>query len=171
MEIKVNAEPVIRGFKRLSESDYIRIGLEEACQIVRNEAQDVHGFASHTLNLERAIEYKVHPEALEGEVFINGDVAPYGIFVHEPTGKFAPPDKRLASKYHRYPDGSYEIRPSRFKALRFIDQNGEEVFAKRVRHPGSKADRFLYKAAEAKEDAVVEAFRAAVQTATKEAFL
>lgn len=171
MEIKVNTEPVIRGFKRLSESDYIRIGLEEACQIVRNEAQDMHDFKSHTLNLERAMEYKVHPNALEGEVFINGEVAPYGIFVHEPTGKFAPSAKRLPSKYHRYPDGSYEIRSSRYKALRFIDKNGEEVFAKRVRHPGSKADHFLYKAVESKEDAAVEAFRAAVQIATRETFL
>lgn len=121
--------------------------------------------------LEKAIEYKMHPEALAGEIFINGNVAPYGIFVHEPTGKFAPPDKRLPSKYHRYPDGSYEIRSSRYKALRFIDKNGEEVFAKRVRHPGSKADRFLYKALETKENAAVEAFRAAVQAATREAFL
>lgn len=50
--------------------------------------------------------------------------------------------------YHRYLDAGtkpHEIRPVRAKMLRFIASDGNLVFARRVRHPGTKGDGFAGK--------------------------
>jgi hypothetical protein len=47
--------------------------------------------------------------------------------------------------YHRHLDAGtrpHEIRPVRAKMLRFVASDGVLVFARRVRHPGTKGDGF-----------------------------
>lgn len=161
MGLVIDSGVVLKGFKELSQEDYIRIGLEKACQVIQMEARMVHDFKSKTNKLERAIEYRVNVKELTGEVFINNDMAPYGIFVHEPTGTFAPPSKRMKSKYHRYEDGSYSLRPVNKQMLR----TGDFRFAKQYRHPGSDADPFIYNAAKTKEDEAIKQFRLQVEAA------
>lgn len=50
--------------------------------------------------------------------------------------------------YHRYLDAGtrpHEILPVRAKMLRFVAKDGTLVFARRVRHPGTKGDGFAGK--------------------------
>ncbi len=60
---------------------------------------------------------------------------------------------RYAASIH---DGSrpHTIEASRRKALRFVAPGGGFAFAKRVRHPGTKARPFLDEAVEAERDAI-----------------
>jgi hypothetical protein len=50
--------------------------------------------------------------------------------------------------YHMDGTGAHVIRPRRRKALRFVS-GGQIVFARKVQHPGTKANRFLVRALDA----------------------
>lgn len=102
----------------------IRRSLMEAATLVQERARREHRFRTRTGMLERSIAVKLEPT--NARVFLDRNVARYSGWVHEGT---AP----------------HMIFPNKRKALRWVGPNGF-VFAKKVRHPGTKPDQFLYKA-------------------------
>ena len=136
----------------------MRRALREACVAVQFTARTEHKFRAHTGALERAITYRVEQMKLEGIVFIDESVAKYGKYVHEPTGLFGPGHAK------------YPITPKHKKALRWT-KNGEFVYFKRVMHPGSPEDRFLYKAVERNRARIDEIFERRTQAALEAAGL
>ena len=78
--------------------------------------------------LERSVDYHVLPGTLEGVIEIDPAVAPYGHWVHTGTRP-------------------HDIFPRNKQALRWTADNSFR-FAKRVHHPGTQPDEFLYEAAE-----------------------
>lgn len=116
--------------KRLS------LAVKEATEEVAEEAREHHRYTSRTGNLERAIDTSYGSEGLIGYAFLNTGTAPYGPFVHEGT------------KPH-------DIFPRGRKALRWVGKGGSSfIFAKRVHHPGSKEDQFLFDALDRKREAI-----------------
>lgn len=173
MEIKIqfDAAAAVKAMERSPEATlrHMRQAMAESCRLVQRGAREKHRFKSRTGALERAVRFRTDSAKCEGTVYLDSSAAPYGVFVHEPTGTFAPPGKRLPSKYHRWPDGSYAIRPLNKKTLRFLGRSGDFIFRKSVRHPGTDADRFLYEAAERSREEINRIFSRHVQTAAKEA--
>jgi hypothetical protein len=80
-----------------------------------------------TGDLSTSISGSVITPPLRGEVKAGGDSAPYVMSVHEGTQP-------------------HEITPKTAQYLQFPNQAGEMVYAKRVFHPGTKANPFLWEA-------------------------
>ena len=117
---------------------------------VRETAQEQHRFTSRTGNLEKAIDYQISNSGMQGVIFLDIDVAKYGPFVHEGTP-------------------AHVINPRFKKVLRFVPRGGNGfVFARRVFHPGTKSDPFLYEALERKRGDVFSIFAKATNTALKD---
>ena len=103
--------------------EMVRRQVKMAVRDIREEARDNHKFITRSGMTEKSIMSKVQDN--EGTVYLDSDVA---VFQHEGT------------KAHL-------IVPRFKKVLRFA-VNKKFVFAKRVQHPGIKADPFLYNAAD-----------------------
>lgn len=158
MDIRVefDAEAALRTIEEIGKSrtaEAVRKGILESCRLVQREARSKHRFTSQTGVLERSITYYLEKGALVGVVAIS-DAAPYGVFVHEPTGLYGP-------KKERYP-----IRPKRKQALRWA-ADGKLHFARLVNHPGSPADRFLYEAADRSRERIRQIFARHIQKAVR----
>lgn len=119
--------------------------------MVQAEARAKHRFVSKTGNAERNIPTRF-PDRMTGEVYLDTGNAPELRFIHEGT------------KPHL-------ILPKGKKRLRWATPGGGWAFARRVHHPGTKPDPFLYEAAATKRSAVVERFGRAVQAAKQRAGL
>ncbi|WP_110955207.1 hypothetical protein [Anaerosinus massiliensis] len=175
MDIKVqmDAQATLQAMEKSPETtlNYMRRALQESCRLVQRGAREQHKFKSRGGSLERAIRFRTNLKKCEGVIDINPAIASYGVFVHEPTGTFAPADKRLPSKFYRWADGSYAIKPVNKKMLRFLDKRGGFVFARKVRHPGTPADRFLYESADRNRAEINEIFARNNRLAIKEAGL
>lgn len=128
----------------------MNLALKKSLRDIVKTAKAKHNFTSRTGNLERAVDYKIIND-LTGVVFIDPAVAGYGVFVHGGT------------KPHK-------IRPRRKKTLRW-PIGGGFAFAAEVNHPGTKADPFLYEAAEFNQDSINAIFAQHVDRAIKEAGL
>jgi hypothetical protein len=102
------------------------IALGKSAREVQALARAKHRFRSRTTMLEKSVEYEVNKEDMNATVSLNETVASYAPFVHEGT------------KPH------WIIARAK-NALRFV-KNGKFVFAKKVWHPGTKKDQFLYEA-------------------------
>ena len=156
MDIRVefDAKAALRTIGEIGRSktaEAVRRGLLESCRLVQSEARSRHQFTSRTGVLERSIEYRLERGSLVGVVKIS-DAAPYGVFVHEPTGIYGPTKER------------YQIRPKRKQALRWA-ADGKLHFARLVNHPGSPADRFLYEAADRSRERIRKIFARHIQKA------
>lgn len=104
----------------------LRLAVKEASTLVQEAAQDNHRYTSHSGELEKSVMMRTLANGLTGEVYLETGIANYGPFVHEGT------------KAHL-------IFPRKKKMLRWFS-NGTAIFAKRVHHPGTKKDPFLYNA-------------------------
>lgn len=158
MDIRVefDAEAALRTIEEIGKSrtaEAVRKGILESCRLVQREARSKHRFTSQTGVLERSITYYLEKGALVGVVSIS-DAAPYGVFVHEPTGIYGPKKER------------YQIRPKRKQALRWA-ADGTLHFARLVNHPGSPADRFLYEAADRSRERIRQIFARHIQKAVR----
>lgn len=128
----------------------IRQAVKASTIDVRETAQEQHRFTSRTGNLEKAIDYQISNSGMQGVIFLDIDVAKYGPFVHEGTP-------------------AHVINPRFKKVLRFVPRGGNGfVFARRVFHPGTKSDPFLYEALERKRGDVFSIFAKATNTALKD---
>lgn len=103
---------------------YVRSAMNKSTILIKNDARRIRtgSFRNRTGNLRRSITRKVSNNGFHGEISV-GSQAPYGIYVEEGT------------KPHI-------IRPKNKKMLAF-KVGGRMVFAKQVRHPGTKAYKFM----------------------------
>lgn len=156
VRVEFDAEAVLRTIEEIGKSrtaEAVRKGILESCRLVQREARSKHRFTSQTGVLERSITYYLEKGALVGVVAIS-DAAPYGVFVHEPTGIYGPKKER------------YQIRPKRKQALRWA-ADGKLHFARLVNHLGSPADRFLYEAADRSRERIRQIFARHIQKAVR----
>lgn len=117
----------------------IRQAVKASAIEVQDEAQTHHNYTSRTGNLPRAVDMRMTSE-YSAMVYINGDIAPYGPFVHEGTK-------------------AHTIAPKRRKYLRWVPTGGNGfVFAKSAHHPGTKKDPFLYEALNDKRTDIIRIF-------------
>lgn len=127
----------------------LRQAVKASARTVQEEAQEQHRFTTKTGQLERAIDTTMIDNTT-AMVFVDESVAPYGPFVHQGT------------KPH-------EIRPKRKKSLRWVPGGGNSfVFARKVNHPGTRQDPFLYDALERKRGDINEIFAKATDAALNE---
>lgn len=162
MEIKLNFDAVatLQAVEKSpqSTSKRMRMALLESCRLVQRGAREVHRFKPRSGSLERAIRFRTNLARCEGTIDIDPAIAPYGIFVHEPTGKYGP-------------NGEYPIAAKNKKLLRFVGRNGRFVSKEKIMHPGSPADRFLYDSGDRNRAEINNIFARHTQEATREAGL
>lgn len=147
MQYKVTSDPyglikvlevVPEKLERLTQTQ-----LKIAVRDIKEYAGSHHAYITRSGKLEReGIETEVNGN--EGSVMLSSAV-PYAAYVHEGT------------RAHR-------IIPRNKRVLRFVSR-GSFVFSKRVNHPGTNADQFLYNAAEAKKSDIISRFDEAVERA------
>nr|DAZ15036.1 MAG TPA: Minor capsid protein [Caudoviricetes sp.] len=123
--ISPDFEKVSRAFDKSAQAvkAVARVQVKMATRDVRNYAADHHRFTTRSGDTERSIVSEVN--GTSGKVWLGTKVA---VYLHEGT------------KPH-------DIRPRMKKVLRFPVQGGF-AFARRVHHPGTPKDQFLYDAAE-----------------------
>ena len=156
VRVEFDAEAVLRTIEEIGKSrtaEAVRKGILESCRLVQREARSKHRFTSQTGVLERSITYYLEKGALVGVVAIS-DAAPYGVFVHEPTGIYGPKEER------------YQMRPKRKQALRCA-ADGKLHIARLVNHLGSPAGRFLYEAADRSRERIRQIFARHIQKAVR----
>lgn len=106
------------------------VALGQSAREVQMIARAKHRFrSSQKAKLEKSVDYKVDKVEMNATVELNESDAPYALWVHDGTRP-------------------HLILPRAKKALRWV-KNGKFVFAKKVWHPGTKPDPFLYEAGEA----------------------
>ncbi len=126
----------------------IRLAVKTATVMVQSEAQNTHRFTSRTGDLEKAVDVRFSANGRRGEIFLNEGVASYARFVHEGTKPHA-------------------IFPKNKLALRF-PKGGKFAFAKRVQHPGTKKDQFLFEALDTEQDEISAVFKRYTHKSIKE---
>lgn len=106
---------------------------------VQERARGHHRFTTRTGLAERSIRTASARKGrtLSGTVYT---VLDYGVYLHQGTNP-------------------HVIEPRRKKALRWTD-GGKFVFARRVKHPGTKKDPYIYEALDAEEPVIVSRFEA-----------
>lgn len=132
-------EKLVRAFEAapVQTRDMVRRQVKMAVRDVREYARDHHRFITRSGMTEKSIMSEVKEN--QGIVYLGSSTA---AFQHEGT------------KAHL-------IVPRSKKVLRFAI-NKNFVFSKRVRHPGIKADPFLYTAADVMQPAIVSRFAKAL---------
>lgn len=110
------------------------LALNKSAREVQVIARAKHRFRSRTSQLEKSVEYEVDPSEMTATVQLNEALAPYAPFVHDGTRP-------------------HLILPRAKQALRWV-KNGKFVFARKVHHPGTKPDQFLYEAGTAAVPAI-----------------
>lgn len=134
-------DKLVRAFEAapVQTRDMVRRQVKMAVRDVREYARDHHRFVTRSGMTEKSIMSKVKEN--QGTVYLGSSTV---VFQHEGTKP-------------------YVIVPRSKKVLRFA-VNKEFVFSKRVRHPGIKADPFLYKAADVMQPVIVSRFAKALDS-------
>ena len=126
----------------------LRLAVEASAIEVATTAKMQHRYKQQNGRLKDAVQTTINDDGREGRVYLDGNIAPYAVFIHE------------GIKPH-------DIFPNRRKALRWVDGN-KFLFAKRVRFPGWAADPFLYGALESNEKTIVSIFDRYTERALRE---
>lgn len=139
VEITREFDKLVRAFEAAPEKtrDMVRRQVKMAVRDVREYARDHHRFVTRSGMTEKSIMSLAKDN--QGTVMLTNNIARWQ---HEGTK-------------------SHLIVPRSKKVLRFA-VNKEFVFSKRVRHPGIKADPFLYKAADVMQPTIEARFKAAL---------
>lgn len=139
VEITREFDKLVRAFEAapVQTRDMVRRQVKMAVRDVREYARDHHRFVTRSGMTEKSIMSLAKDN--QGTVMLTNNIARWQ---HEGT------------KAHL-------IVPRSKKVLRFA-VNKEFVFSKRVRHPGIKADPFLYKAADVMQPTIEARFKAAL---------
>lgn len=163
MELKIEIrrlDELIAAFEKAPAiiKEQMRLALRVALRDVQEKARSEHRFRTRSGNLERSVTTQVVSQwPVVGRIKLDRSVTKanngesYGDYVHEGT----PP---------------HVIRPKDKKALRWPGENGF-IFAKRVHHPGTKADPFLYEAAENEREKINATFDRYTEEAIRKAGL
>ena len=126
------------------------VAVLDAGEIVAEEARLTHRYQTRTGAVEHSVDVRlVGPAA--ASVFLDTSKAPYAPFVHAGTRP-------------------HTIMPVKRELLRWVSR-GDWVSKRMVRHPGTKADPFLFDAAAKKEAEVVARLQEGVWDGIKEAGL
>lgn len=141
VEITREFDKLVRAFEAAPDQtrDMVRRQVKMAVRDVREYARDHHRFVTRSGMTEKSIMSEANEN--QGAVYLGSSTA---VFQHE------------GAKAHL-------IVPRSKKVLRFA-VNKEFVFSKRVRHPGIKADPFLYKAADVMQPVIVSRFAKALDS-------
>jgi len=131
--------------------EVLDVSVLEAGEIIASRARLEHNFRTKSGMLERSVSVQQTGPA-QAVVFLDRNVAPYAAMVHEGTR------------------AQEDFVPTRRKALRWSSR-GTFFFARRVSHPGTKPDQFLYKAADKERGAVQARIQAGIDSAIQEAGL
>jgi len=126
----------------------LRLAVEASAVEVATTAKMEHRYKQRESQLMKAVRIKPDEPSMEKHVYLDGNVVPYAVFIHE------------GIKPH-------DIFPKRRKALRWVDGN-KFLFAKRVRFPGWAADPFLYDALESNEETIMNIFDRYTERALRE---
>lgn len=105
----------------------VNMALKIGARDIQTDARQNHRFVSRSGNAERSIETEYHPQILTAKVGIDKGVAKYGAILHDGTP-------------------AHVIKAKNGKTLRFVGKNGRFVYRKRIKHPGTKPDRFIHQA-------------------------
>lgn len=163
IEIKIeNLDKLVRAFQKLPQAtmDLLVSAMLQSQQDIAEEARDHHKFTSRHGQLERAVtEGPIETGPLVGRVWLDTNVAMYAPFIHEGTGLYGP-------NHAKYP-----ISPKAGHFFLRWESGGQEIWARKVMHPGVKSDPFLYEAAKAKSDKVNQNFATNAALAIKGAGL
>ena len=126
----------------------LRLAVEASAVEVATIAKMEHRYKQRHGRLKDAVQTTIGENGTEARVYLDGNIAPYGVFIHD------------GIKPH-------DIFPNRRKALRWVDGN-KFLFAKRVRFPGWDPDPFLYDALESNEKTIVSIFDRYTERALRE---
>ncbi|MFC2314864.1 MAG: hypothetical protein ACFNLO_02930 [Selenomonas massiliensis] len=127
----------------------LRLAVEASAVEVATTAKMEHRYKQQSSDLLKAVLIKPKDRpSMEKTVYLDGNRAPYGVFIHE------------GIKPH-------DIFPKRRKALRWVDGN-KFLFAKRVRFPGWDPDPFIYDAFESNQDTIMNIFDRYTERALRE---
>lgn len=119
-------------------------------EIVATQARSSHRYQTRTGAVEHSVSVRQVGQATVS-VFIDPIIAKHATYVHEGTR-------------------AHTIRPVARGSLRWASR-GEFFYARSVRHPGTKADPFLYNAADSKKAEVLARLQEGVHDAIAEAGL
>jgi len=148
LTIRFDAKQLVRAYEAAPNKlrELIRLQLKLAVRDIAEYASEHHSYTSRSGTLEReGLVTFVRKNV--GVVALNPRV-PYAVFVHEGTK-------------------AHDIVPRHKMALRWSDGN-KFSFAKRVRHPGTSPDQFLYRAADAMEGRIQSRFQTEVDRFAEE---
>ena len=126
----------------------LRLAVTASAVEVATTAKMEHRYKQRKSQLMKAVRIKPDGPSMEKHVYLDGNVAPYGVFIHE------------GIKPH-------DIFPKRRKALRWVDGN-KFLFAKRVRFPGWDPDPFIYDAFESNQETIMNIFDRYTERALRE---
>ena len=126
----------------------LRLAVEASTIEVATTAKMQHRYKQQNGRLKDAVQTTINDNGMEGRVYLDGNIAPYAVFIHEGIRP-------------------HDIFPKRRKVLRWVDGN-KFLFAKRVRFPGWAADPFLYDALESNEKTIVSIFDRYTERALRE---
>lgn len=141
ISLAVNTDALVRAFEAAPEKtrQVVRQQVKMAVRDIREEARDNHRFITRTGEAEKSIQSEANDA--EGRVYLASAVA---VYQHEGTR-------------------AHDIVPRNKTALRF-PAGKQFVFAKRVQHPGIKADPYLYDAADKMTPTIISRFNAALDS-------
>ncbi len=126
----------------------LHLAVEASAVEVATTAKMDHRYQQRNGRLKDAVQTAIGGSGMEARVYLDGNIAPYGVFIHEGIR-------------------AHDIFPKRRKALRWVDGN-KFLFAKRVRFPGWDPDPFIYDALEANRETIVRIFDRYTQRALQE---
>jgi len=127
----------------------VNLALKTLARDVVSYARQNHIYTTRTGAADRSIDFHAQPEQLAALVGFDVGVATHGLMLNDGT------------KPHT-------IIPKRKKALRWVGAGGRFAFAKKVRHPGTKAMQFIEGAARAIEPQMEPRLMAAVAKTSNE---
>jgi hypothetical protein len=92
VEVKVDASDCLKSIEDLPKRFKKKVtkALQKELTAVQMEARQTHRFQKRTGDLQRAIHTGIDPSELSGEVYIDDDWAPYGVFVVDGHGTWEP---------------------------------------------------------------------------------
>ncbi len=137
MSIKITPKiKAIKEYFKKLDGDLQKEFLAHVVDSAREDSRKRASIHTKTGKMERNIDSKLHPQKLQGEIFIANQGmlktwrrkrVNYAVFVHFPT------------KPHLI-----TLKNSKWRASRWVEDD-KFRFAKKVKHPGYKGDPFLYR--------------------------
>jgi hypothetical protein len=178
MDVRVQihgAAALLTAFSRMPAmvSRNMRIATKQSGDMVREEAQDRHGFTTRTGNLQNAIKSSYF-EPMTAVVYMDTQMAPYGPFVHQGTGPHLIKTKNKRALRWATPGGfvfCFGPNANRGRASAWVANRagGGRAAFQWPWHPGTAPDSFLYAALARKQGDVTARFQLAVDTSIRDA--